>query len=66
MSYPTYYYREKRSLAQKRAIYYAIRKRQLKRQEAYIKENGLEEEYKNSKYKSMTTFLMYAKGVNIY
>lgn len=47
------------------AISYAIRRRQLERQTAYIKDNGLEQEYKESKYKSMTWFLK-SKGVNIY
>lgn len=53
------------TISQKRAIWYATRERQLKKQKDYIKEHGLEEEFKHSKYKSMTWFLK-SKEVTIY
>lgn len=53
------------TLKQKRAISYAIYERKRKRQDEYIKHNGLTDDFKNSKYKSVTWFLK-AKGVNIF
>lgn len=50
---------------QKRAIYYSIRRRQLARQKDYIDTHNLQEEFKQSSYKTMTLFLK-SKGVNIY
>lgn len=55
----------RKSKRQLNAISYAITKRMREKQEKYIVENGLEAEYKASKYKTMTWFLK-SKGVNIY
>lgn len=52
------------NVAQKRAIWYSIRKKQLEKQEDYIKSHGLVNEFKESKYKSMTWFLK-SKGIYI-
>lgn len=51
--------------SQKRAIWYAERKKQLARQNKIIDENNLREEFKKSHYKTMTGFLK-AKGYNPY
>lgn len=42
---------------QLRAIWYTERKRQLARQEKWLRENNLLEEFKKSKYKTMTWFI---------
>lgn len=49
-------------LSQKRAISYAITKRAHDKQLRYITANGLYDEFKNSKYKTMLGFLK-SKGL---
>lgn len=44
-------------LSQKIAISYAIRARQLREQEKFLRENNLYEDFKQSKYKSMTWYI---------
>lgn len=51
-------------VAQKRAIWYSIRRKQLERQEEYLREHDLIQEFKESKYKNMTWFLK-SKGIYI-
>ena len=52
-------------LSQKRAISYAIRARQLKEQEKLLREKNLYDDYKQSKYKSMTWYIANAKKSGI-
>lgn len=49
-------------IAQKRAIWYSMRKKQIEKQEEYLRSHDLMEEFKESKYKTMTWFLK-SKGV---
>ena len=49
-------------VAQKRTIWYAMRKKQIEKQEEYLKSHNLMGEFKESKYKTMTWFLK-SKGI---
>ena len=53
------------TISQKRAIGYAIRRKENEAREKYLKENDLFGEFKNSNYKSMLWFLR-SKGINPY
>lgn len=48
--------------SQKRAIWYAMRRKELENQEIYLKWKGLYDEFEQSKYKSMTWFIK-SKGL---
>ena len=50
------------TVSQKRAIGYAIRKRQYERNMQFLKENGLVKDFENSKYKSLTWYVNHVKA----
>ena len=52
------------TVSQKRAIWYAIRKKQLEAQKEYLITHNMINEFKHSNYKSMTWFLK-SKGIYI-
>ena len=50
------------TVSQKRAIGYAIRKRQYERNMQFLAENGLVKDFENSKYKSLTWYVNHVKA----
>ena len=52
------------TVSQKRAIWYSIRNKQIEAQKEYLLTHNMMNEFKQSKYKSMTWFLK-SKGIYI-
>ena len=50
------------TVSQKRAIGYAIRKRQYEKNMQFLAENGLVKDFENSKYKSLTWYVNHVKA----